>query len=77
MENIFTRRVNFHPVTIKMSDGSVFTGQVNIRNCARLSEFLRSTDDRFIVILVEAEGEKSPRVMMVNKTFVLWAETPA
>ena len=65
--------VNFKKVTIKMSDGSIFTGKVNVRNnFQRLSEFLRMTDDRFIVIL--ADEEQRQRVIMVNKNFILWAE---
>jgi hypothetical protein len=63
---------NFKHVTIKMSDGSVFGGKVNIRSFQRLSDYLRATDDRFIVIL--AEEEKPQKVMMVNKNYILWAE---
>jgi hypothetical protein len=45
---------------------------VNIRSFQRLSDYLRATDDRFIVIL--AEEEKPQKVMMVNKNYILWAE---
>ena len=71
MENEILWDVNFKKVTIKMSDGSVFGGKVNIRNFQRLSDYLRATDDRFVVILGEEEPQ---RVMMVNKSFILWAE---
>ena len=76
MEKELAWDVNFRQVNIKMSDGSVFAGKVNIRNFARLSDFLRAMDDRFIVILAEAEGEQPQRVMMANKDFILWAEAP-
>lgn len=72
MENEGAWEVNFKRVTIKMSDGSVFGGKVNIRSFQRLSDYLRATDDRFIVIL--AEEEKPQKVMMVNKNYILWAE---
>lgn len=64
--------VNLKQVIIKMADGSVFGGEVNVRGFKRLSDFLRATDDRFIVILLDRE--KSKKAVMVNKSFILWAE---
>ena len=64
--------VNLKQVIIKMADGSVFGGEVNVRGFKRLSDFLRATDDRFIVILLDRE--KSKKAVMVNKNFILWAE---
>jgi len=55
-----------------MSDGSAFTGKVNIRTFQRLSDFFRTADDRFIVLL--SEGEQPQRVLMLNKTYIVWAE---
>jgi hypothetical protein len=73
MEKEGAWEVNFKNVTLKMSDGSVFVGRVNIRGSQRLSDYLRVTDDRFVVIL-PAE-EQPQKVMMVNKNYILWAET--
>ena len=64
--------VSFKRVIIKMADGSVFGGDVNIRGFKRLSDYLRATDDRFIVI--RSDDEKPQRAVMVNKNFILWAE---
>jgi hypothetical protein len=64
--------VHFRRVTVKMSDGSAFTGKVNIRTFQRLSDFFRTADDRFIVLL--SEGEQPQRVLMLNKTYIVWAE---
>ena len=65
--------VNLKEVTVKMSDGTVFTGKINIRNFPRLSDFLRITTDPFLVI-VSNEGEPNSRVLMVNKNYIVWAE---
>jgi hypothetical protein len=65
--------VNLKEVTVKMSDGTLFAGKVNIRNFPRLSDFLRTVTDPFIVI-VSDEGEPSSRVHMVNKNYIIWAE---
>jgi len=64
--------INFKRVTVKMSDGSIFAGKVNIRGFQRLSDYLRTTDDRFLVIL--SEEDQPQKVMMVNKNYILWAE---
>lgn len=65
--------INFKEVTVKMSDGTMFAGKVNIRNFSRLSDFLKIATDPFIVIVSE-EGEPNGRVLMVNKNYVVWAE---
>jgi hypothetical protein len=65
--------VNLKEVTVKMSDGTMFAGKVNIRNFPRLSDFLRIATDPFIVI-VSDEGEPNGRVHMLNKNYIIWAE---
>ncbi len=64
--------VNYRHVTIKMSDGSLFSGKVNIRLFQRLSDFFRSADDRFVVLVVDEDHNE--RVMMANKSYIVWAE---
>ncbi len=59
-------------VAIKMSDGSLFTGELNIRNFQRLSDFFKGADDKFVLVVPE-EGQ-SQRVLMLNKTYIIWAE---
>ncbi len=65
--------VNYKKVTVKMTDGLVYTGEVNIRNFPRLSDFFRNADDRFLVALPEPDG--TAKVMLLNKNFIIWAET--
>ena len=72
MEKETEWEINFKRITVKMSDSSVFSGKVNIRGFQRLSDYLRTTDDRFLVIL--SEEDQPQKVMMVNKNYILWAE---
>jgi hypothetical protein len=72
-ENMGEWEVNFAEVTVKMSDGTLFAGKVNIRNFPRLSDFLKSATDPFIVI-VSDEETSTGRVHMVNKNYIIWAE---
>ena len=64
---------NFKPLTVKMSDGSLLTGRVNIRQYRRLSDFLKSAEDPFIVMLPPADQPQ--KVIILNKNYIIWAET--
>jgi len=62
--------INFQPVSVKMTDGSVLTGMVNIRSFPRLSDFFREGDDEFVVVVEDQEDP--PRVVIVNKSYIMW-----
>ncbi len=64
--------VNYRQVTVKMSDGLVYTGRVNIRQFPRLSDFFRNTEDRFLVVI--SEPDEAQKIMLLNKNFIVWAE---
>lgn len=72
LEQTLAWEVNFRKVMIKMSDGHVCTGRVNIRYFPRLSDFFRNAEDRFLVVLSEPDELK--KVMLLNKDFILWVE---
>jgi hypothetical protein len=64
--------INFKQINIKMTDGSLITGRINIGVHRRFSDFLRELVDAFLVI---SEKKKPQKVVMVNKNYILWAET--
>jgi hypothetical protein len=63
----------FKPLTVKTSDGSLLNGRVNIRNFKRLSDFFRSSEDQFIVMV--PPEDQPQKVIMINKNFIIWAES--
>ncbi|NLI76740.1 MAG: hypothetical protein GX442_09900 [Candidatus Riflebacteria bacterium] len=65
--------VNFKNVRVKMTDGTSVTGRVNITSCKRLSDLFRQTRDNFLPLAVEEGGK--PKVVMVNKEYILLAES--
>ncbi len=73
MEGFPEWEVNFNRVTVKMTDGSLFSGKVNIRGFERLSDFLRNTDENFIVLIVD-QDKRQTTTTMVNKSYIVWAE---
>ena len=72
MEPQLKWEVNYRQVTVKMSDGLVYTGKVNIREFPRVSDFFRNSEDRFLVVI--SEQDETQKVMLLNKNFIVWAE---
>ena len=64
---------NFKKVTVKISDGSIIKGKINIRETnQRLSDFFRSSEDQFITLVSEESKEDSQNVFFVNKRYIVW-----
>ena len=73
---VISRRIDARKVTIKMVDGSLVQGKVNIYHdeevVQRVSDIFTKVSDPFIVVFdVTAEG-KSGRVLIINKRNIAW-----
>ncbi|HYA43104.1 MAG TPA: hypothetical protein VEF34_17510 [Syntrophobacteraceae bacterium] len=68
--------MNAQPVNIKMRDGSVFQGYINIGSCRRLSDFFRRSDASPFVVMFETNmGENREKsVYFLNWDHILWVE---
>jgi hypothetical protein len=74
MEQTSIYEINYKNIKVKISDGSMVTGKINILTFPRLSDMLKYTNDKFVTVFSE-EGEGSPRrVTIINKECVVWAE---
>lgn len=66
---------DFRNVQVKVSDGSLLRGKVNIGdNYRRLSDLFKHSDDSFIVMVSEEPPEHPPKVYFINKNYIIWAE---
>jgi hypothetical protein len=66
---------NFKNVLVKVSDGTLLRGKVNIgENYHRLSDMFRHSNDSFIVLVAEESPENTKKVFFINKTYIIWAE---
>jgi hypothetical protein len=66
--------VNFTDVEVKISDGSTIKGKVNIRgDYNRLSDYLRYSQEQFLVIVSEEQTADSQKVFFINKNYIVWA----
>lgn len=63
---------NYKKVTVKMTDGSILKGKINIKDFPRLSMLFKTSPDNFITIVPEEDSKKG---IIINKHYVLWAES--
>jgi len=73
---VITRRIEARQVAIKMVDGSLIRGKVNIFQgeevVQRVSDIFTKVTDPFVVVFdVTAEG-KAGRVLIINKRNISW-----
>ena len=75
MDNLRARYVtNYKNVMVKISDGTMIKGKVNIRDMhQRLSDFFKHSQEQFITVISEESREDSQNVFFVNKNYIVWA----
>jgi hypothetical protein len=73
---IITRKSDARKVTIKMVDGSLVQGKVNLHHddaiIQRVSDIFTKIPDPFIVVFEATAEGKSGRVLILNKRNVAW-----
>jgi hypothetical protein len=81
---VITRKINARKVSIKMVDGSLVHGKVNIYHdeevVQRVSDIFTKVSDPFVVVFDVTEDGKSERVLIINKRNIAWVspeEDPA
>ena len=63
---------NYKKVTIKMTDGSILRGKINIKEFPKLSMLFKTSPDNFITLVPEEDPKKA---LIVNKNYILWVES--
>jgi hypothetical protein len=73
---IISRRINARQVTIKLVDGSLVQGKINLHNddavVQRVSDVFTKLPDPFVVMFEATAEGKSGRVLILNKKNVAW-----
>jgi hypothetical protein len=74
---IISRKLNPKNVVLKMVDGSVVKGQVNLQHdealVQRLSDLFTKVDDPFLVVFQATVEGDAGKVLIINKRNVVWA----
>ena len=64
----------FQMVTIKIKDGTVITGKLNIGEYPRVSDLFRQSPDQYLVLADAEHRGSSGKVVIVNKSEIVWVE---
>jgi len=75
---VISRRIDACNVTIKMEDGSLVQGKINLFAgedvVQRVSDIFTKVIDPFIVVFDAAAEDKSGQVLILNKRNIAWIE---
>ena len=81
MENNGVKRMtNYKSVTVKLTDGTILNGKVNVSPQGRTSDIFTSKEKTFVILVESDSLLKSYDTIVVNKKEVVWVEpedTPA
>jgi hypothetical protein len=73
---VITRRIDGRKVSIKMVDGSLVQGKVNVfhdeETVQRVSDIFTKLADPFVVVFEATAEGKSGRVLSLNKRNIAW-----
>lgn len=66
--------MNCRRVSVKLVDGTVVNGTVNIGRSRRLSDFFNKYDAAFLVLFEASSDARNYEVLFVNRQHILWAK---
>jgi len=61
-------------VTIKMVDGSIINGKVNLSSKQRVSDLFTKSSNPFIVVVGALTKQAEDKIMFLNKNHIMWVE---
>jgi rRNA processing protein Gar1 len=74
--SIISRKVNARTVSIKLVDGSLVKGKINLHRgdveIGRISDLFTKITDPFIVVFDATAEGKTGRVLILNKRNIVW-----
>jgi len=65
---------NFKGISVKISDGSIVKGKINLTNYTRISDMLKNSNEKFITVVADEQSHDAQKVYIINKEFMIWAE---
>jgi len=65
---------NYKGICVKISDGSMVKGKINVTNYPRLSDMLKNSNEKFITVVADDQSQDAKKIYIINKEFIIWAE---
>lgn len=69
-----TYKKEYRKVTVKTTDGSTMMGSINIGIKDRVSDLFTRSESPFVVLTDVETREGSGKVLILNKTQIVWVE---
>lgn len=61
-------------VAIKMIDGAILNGKVNLSSKQRVSDLFTKSSNPFIVVVGALTKEAEDKIFFINKNQIIWVE---
>ena len=61
-------------VAIKMIDGTILNGKVNLSSKQRVSDLFTKSSNPFIVVVGALSKDTEDKIMFINKNHIIWVE---
>jgi len=74
-KNISQWETNFKKATVKLSDGSLLKGVINIGESKRLSDKLKRKEEPLVVLVGVEQEHTEIKTYIINREKVIWVET--
>jgi hypothetical protein len=58
---------NFKGISVKISDGSIVKGKINLTNYTRISDMLKNSNEKFITVVADEHSQDPKKVYIINK----------
>ena len=65
---------NYANVTVKLIEGTILDGKINIQPHKRLSDFINSKGRGFVVVIKGSSLEIKDKTIFINKNKIAWIE---
>jgi len=65
---------NYKAICVKISDGSMVKGKINLTNYPRISDMLKNSNEKFITVVAGEQNPDPKKIYIINKEFMIWAE---
>jgi hypothetical protein len=68
----FDESVKYKGATVRLSDGRVYSGKINICDSSKLSDYIRNSDSQFLTMV--SDSEEPLKIILLNKSAIVCVE---
>jgi small nuclear ribonucleoprotein (snRNP)-like protein len=68
------RNTQYKQVAVKLRDGTILNGKVNVYPKDRISDVLMSNEKTFVILVEGGSNVRTYQTIVVNKKEVVWVE---